>query len=236
MSTINHQESLELIKLFNRLRVTDIRDGMDWMGYHFYGSMYPTIKPLFRPRTATVGIAKTGRSIPYQGPVPMLTEDDYTEWAAMYYREICTCPWDKNLSPGDFICIDMSGQEGVNAFGSANTLWQKKQGVVGWLTGGGGVRDTDECVLQGINVWGTHVSHPMGQARIHTIDVDIPIGIAGVAIFPGDVVVADGDGVIVVPRKIARDVAKWAWHEASNDKKGRKQMYIDLGMELDETV
>ena len=47
---------------------------------------------------------------------------------------------------------------------------------------------------------------------------------------------ADGDGVIVVPRKIARDVAKYAWQEASADKKGRRRMYLDLGMALDETV
>jgi regulator of RNase E activity RraA len=57
-----------------------------------------------------------------------------------------------------------------------------------------------------------------------------------VAIYPGDVVVADGDGVIVVPRKAARDVCKYAWQEASADKKSRKQLYIDLGMPLDDTV
>jgi regulator of RNase E activity RraA len=62
------------------------------------------------------------------------------------------------------------------------------------------------------------------------------VGIGGVAVYPGDVVVADGDGVVVVPRKVARDVAKYAWQEASADKKTRKQLYIDLGMKLDNTV
>ena len=62
------------------------------------------------------------------------------------------------------------------------------------------------------------------------------MGIGGVAIYPGDVVVGDGDGVIVVPRKIAKDVAKYAWQEASADKKSRKQLYVDLDMKLDETV
>jgi regulator of RNase E activity RraA len=50
------------------------------------------------------------------------------------------------------------------------------------------------------------------------------------------VVVADGDGVIIVPRKIARDVAKYGWEQANKDKKVRKQLYIDLGMPLDDTV
>ena len=53
---------------------------------------------------------------------------------------------------------------------------------------------------------------------------------------PGDVVVADGDGVIVVPRGIARDVAAHANREFTKDKAGRKKLYLDLGMELDETV
>ena len=165
-----------------------------------------------------------------------MTPDEYTEWVGTYYRDICNAPWDADLQPGDFICIDLSGQEGVNMWGSANVLWQKKNGAVGWLSSGGGVRDSDECVIQGINIWGTHISQPMGQARIRCIAKNCPIGIGGVAIYPGDIVVADGDGVIVVPRKVAHDVAKYAWQEASADKKGRKQMYIELGIPLDETV
>jgi len=230
------KENLEIIKLFDRLRVTDVRDGMDWVGYHHYGSVDHSIRPLFRPRLSTVGIARTGRSIPYEGPVPSLPPEEYTKWVAWYYAEVCNSPWAEDIQPGDFLCVDMSGQTNANLFGSANTLYHKKKGCVGWLTNGGGVRDSDECVLQGINVWGTHVTQPMGQARVRTIAKDCPIGIGGAAIYPGDVVVADGDGVIVVPRKIASDVAKYAWQEASADKKGRRQLYLDLGMAPDETV
>jgi regulator of RNase E activity RraA len=120
--------------------------------------------------------------------------------------------------------------------GSLNSLDCKKAGAVGFMLNGGGIRDTDECILQKINVWSKHISQPMDQARIRYIEKDIPIAIGGVAVYPGDVVVADGDGVIVVPRKVASDVAKYAWQEASADKKKRKQLYIDLGMELDDTV
>ena len=51
-----------------------------------------------------------------------------------------------------------------------------------------------------------------------------------------DVVVADNDGVIVVPRKVAYDVAKYAWQEMNGDKAGRQQLYKELGWELDDTV
>jgi regulator of RNase E activity RraA len=153
----------------------------------------------------------------------------------MYYSEICYDPWSKDIEPGDFICLDIAGLD-VGLLGSNNTLVGKKKGAVGYLLNGGGIRDTDECVLQKINVWTKHISQPMDQARIRYIEKDIPIAIGGVAVYPGDIVVADGDGVIVVPRKVANDVAKYAWQEASADKKARKQLYIDLGMKLDKTV
>ena len=46
----------------------------------------------------------------------------------------------------------------------------------------------------------------------------------------------DGDGVIVVPRALARDVAKYAHRELANDKAGRRKLYEALGKELDDTV
>jgi regulator of RNase E activity RraA len=232
---MDNQENLELIELFHRLRVTDIRDGMDWMGYHHYGSADYSIRPLFRPENSVIGIARTARYVPYEGPAPALTPEEYTKWVKMYYSEICYDPWTNDIEHGDFICLDIAGLD-VGLLGSNNTLNCKKKGAVGFMTNGGGIRDTDECILQKINVWSKHVSQPMDQARIRYIEKDIPIAIGGVAIYPGDVVAGDGDGVIVIPRKAARDVAKYAWQEASADKKARKQLYIDLGMKLDSSV
>jgi len=235
MTMFDPKENLELIALFARLRVTDVRDGMDWMGYHHYGTLHHSFKPLYRPKISTIGIARTSRYIPYEGPVPSLPPEEYTKWVRMYYNEICHAPWVPKIQPGDFICMDVSGTD-VGYLGSNNTLEHKVSGAVGWLINGGGIRDTDECVMQDINVWSPHVSQSMVQARGRYLDEGNPIAMGGVAIYPGDVVVADGDGVIIVPRKVAKDVAKYAWQEASADKKGRKQLYIDLGMDLDETV
>ena len=229
------QENHELIEMFKRLRVTDVRDGMDWMGYHHYGSVHHSFQPLFRPETSVIGIAKTARFVPFEGPLPKLPPEEYTQWVNMYYSKICYNPWRENLKEGDFVCLDVAGID-VGLLGSCNTLDFKKKGAVGFLLNGGGVRDTDEVILEKLNVWTKHVSQPMNQARIRYADKDIPIGIGGVAIYPGDVVVGDGDGVIVVPRKIARDVAKYGWVQASKDKAVRKQLYIDLGMPLDDTV
>jgi len=230
---MNQKENKELLELFKGFRVADVRDGMDWMGYHHYGTVDYSIRPLFR--TCAIGIARTARYVPFEGPVPGVIGDEYTKWSNYYYSEVCTYPWMDDIEKGDFICIDVAGVD-VGLMGSNNALDCLERGVVGYLLSGGGVRDTDEMILQGLPVWSKFVSQKMDQARLRFVEKDTPIAIGGVAIYPGDVVVADGDGAIVVPRKIAKEVAKYARQELVADKAGRKSHYEKLGFELDDTV
>lgn len=98
-----------------------------------------------------------------------------------------------------------------------------KRGAVGYISNGG-VRDTDEVILQAIPFWSRF------DAK------DVPVAVGGVAVYPGDMVVADGDGVIVVPGKLAYAVAEYAHRELANDKDGRRQLYVSMGRDLDDTV
>lgn len=223
----------EILELYKDFRVTDVRDGMDWMGMHGYGTVSHDIRPLFRKKV--VGIARTARYIPFEGPVPKLTPEEYTEWASWYYKEVCNDPWGKEIEDGDFVVLDVAGMD-VGILGSNNTLDFLHKGARGFMTNGGGIRDTDEVVMQGIPVWSKFISQGMDQGRIRFAEKDIPVGIGGVAVYPGDIIVADGDGVIVVPRKLAYDVAKYAQQELTGDKAGRKKLYEKLGWELDDTV
>jgi regulator of RNase E activity RraA len=225
-------EREELLALFNDLRVADVRDGMDWNMLHAYGSLPVDIRPLWRTRA--VGIAKTARYLPYSGTIPRMTPDEYTEWQGWYYGNVCTYPWVAEIEPGDFVIIDQS-EVNVGLCGSNNTLDCLKRGVRGFVSNGG-VRDTDEIILQKVPFWSKFCSQGMVQGRVQYDAHNVPIQIGGVLVNPGDVVVADGDGVIVVPRGIARSVAKYAHREMDNDKIARRQKYIDLGIPLDDTV
>ena len=222
----------ELLALFAGLRVADVRDGMDWNMMHSQGSMAPSIRPLYRTRA--IGVAKTARYLPFGEPVPAMPPDEYTEWVRWYYREVCNYPWRASLQPGDFVVIDQSGVD-AGLMGSNNSLGAVREGAVGFVTNGG-VRDTDELILQQVPFWSAMISQGMVQGRLRFDAQDIPVQVGGVIVHPGDIVVADGDGVIVVPQKTAQDVAKYARRELENDKRGRRKLYEALDMALDDTV
>ena len=226
-------ENKRFIEMYDGLRVADVRDGMDWLGYHHFGSLDPAIRPLWR--TYSYGIARTARYIPYVGPAPLERGREYSRWQGPYYNEIATYPWMDEIEEGDFIALDMSGVN-VGLMGSENTLRCLLAGAKGFVLNGSGMRDTDEVILQQVPVWNHFLAQGMVQVRIQYESKNIPVAIGGVAIFPGDMIVADNDGVIVVPRAVAEEVAKQSHRMLSTDKSTRRRLYEQLGRELDETV
>ncbi len=222
----------ELLDRYRGLRVADVRDGLDWLMMHPYGSLSPDIRPLFRVRTC--GIARTARYLPYQGEIPPMTPDAYTEWAGWYYNTVCPYPWMADIQDGDFIVIDQSGAN-VGLMGSNNSLAGLAKGARGYVTNGG-VRDTDELIREQVPFWSRLCSQSTVHGRLQFDAQDVPVSVGGVVVFPGDMVVADGDGVIVVPRRLAVAVAEHAHRELASDKQSRRQLYEQLGMPLDDTV
>jgi regulator of RNase E activity RraA len=209
-----------------------VRDGLDTMMMHHVGSMSPAIRPLWRTRA--FGIARTCRYVPYGDAVPAMSPDEYWQWVGRYYAEVCPYPWMDDIEPGDFCVIDASGVD-AGLMGSNNTLAGVRAGARGYVTNGG-VRDTDEIILQKVPFWSALCSQSMVQGRLKYDSKDVPVSAGGVLVHPGDVVVADGDGVIVVPQGIALEVAGHARAEHQRDKRTRRGLYKQLGMKLDDTV
>ena len=230
---MKNREREELLTLYRDLRVCDVRDGMDALGYFHYGSLDSSIRPLWRTRA--FGIAKTVRYLPYRGPVPQMSAREYRdEWTPMYYEKICPYPWTNEIEEGDFIVLDLSGLN-VGLIGSCNGLSIFADGARGFVINGR-VRDTDELIFEHVPVWSNNIGQTMVQARLQYDAHNIPISVGGVQVRPGDMVVADGDGVIIIPREIARGVATWAHEEHERDKKDRREQYIKVGLEFDETL
>ncbi len=222
----------KLLKLYRDLRVADVRDAMDALMLHGQGSMHHALRPLWPARAC--GIARTARYLPYRGPRPPAGAKAYAAWSGRYYAEICRYPWVETLSPGDFMVIDCSGVD-AGLMGSENTLSCLRRGCRGFVADAG-VRDTDEIILQKIPFWTARISQSMVQARLAFADAGQPVAVGGVQVRPGDIVVADGDGVIVVPEDQAETVARLARAEHQRDKKNRRRHYKALGRAPDDTV
>ena len=222
----------ELLSAFEDLRVADVRDGMDWNMMHHYGTICPGIRPLYRTRV--VGLARTIRYLPFVGPVPWHKPEKYREWVGMYYRDINPYPWRADVEEGDVIIIDQSGID-VGLMGSENSMGVMKDGARGFVSNGF-VRDTDELITQKCPFWSQGMSQKMVQGRSVYDAHNIPVAVGGVQVRPYDVVVADGDGVIVVPQEIALSVAKYARGENIKDRKARRKHYDALGLPIDKTV
>ena len=119
--------------------------------------------------------------------------------------------------------------------GSENTMDYKLRGVVGYVVDGG-CRDSYECNRQQANVFCTKRTFHHVSGRLVHGGVNIPVECAGVTVNPGDIVCADDDGVLVIPRDRAEEVLMFAKAILEDDMKVRAQHYEALGFEPDETL
>jgi 4-hydroxy-4-methyl-2-oxoglutarate aldolase len=237
-----------LLELYRGARVTDVVDGLVTCGYMDVGVMDPEIAPLWRDvkdmSHRFAGIAVTVRYGPTNRPMHPgadLTKpenyDVYRQWRGMWYSQLSTEPFQEFIKPGSVIVMDNKDDNDTGSTGSKNILEWKKKGAVGLVTVGG-IRDIDEVILQKNPIYTNYNKRGRGEriGRNEVIDVQRPVIVGGVTVYPGDVVVADSDGVVVVPRRVAARVGQIAYMELVDDIAGRRQYYDSLGMEYDETV
>lgn len=237
-----------LVELYRGARVADVVDGMATIGYTGVGVMDTEIAPLWKDVTAMshrfAGIAVTVRYGPTNHPMypgSDLTRpenyEEYRRWRGMWYSQLSDEPFRKYIKEGTVVVMDNRDDNDTGSTGSKNIMDWQEGGAVG-LVSAGGVRDIDEVILQKNPVYTNYYARGRGEriGRNQIIDVQRPVVVGGVLVEPGDVVVADSDGVVVVPRRVAVRVGQIAYQELVDDIEGRRHFYEQLGMEFDETV
>jgi 4-hydroxy-4-methyl-2-oxoglutarate aldolase len=235
----------EILDLYENLRVTDVLDGMDLIGQQDIGLMHNDIRPLWRDvddfSHRVLGFAVTVRYVPTDVRVGQNSFDNIDEakaWKSEQYGRASDAGWVASGRPGDVVVMDVNGVEETGNIGSNNSLGWAENGFVGVITNGG-ARDTDEIIkTKGIPVYCRNAYSTRGirPGRLIIESYNFPINCGGVLVYPGDLVVADGDGVIVVPREHALQVGKLAREIMEGDQKGRAMRYKKLGLPLDDTV
>ncbi len=234
------EEDRALLELFKGLRVADVSDGMDAVGLRNTGLMDPAIHPLWKDTSTFshrfIGIAVTARYVPAQDPAAdRASADDFDAWVGGWYRKRSPEPFTALLRPGSALVIDEALEADVGSIGSNNIMSWRLAGCVGVVTSAT-ARDTDEVAAQRIPLYFRQPGRGIRPGRNEIESVNRPVVVGGVLVIPGDVIVADGDGVIVVPRRHAERVARYAHTVLEGDKAARRRLYERLGLPEDASV
>ncbi len=127
---------------------------------------------------------------------------------------------------GDVIVIDNGGNP-VSTWGGMASYAAKVKGIAGLLVDGG-VRDWEEQQEFGFPLFSRHVVPTSGKTRIKVEAIGEPITIEGVLIRPGDLIVADGTGVAVIPIERAEEMLEMTRRYAADDDQAMKELAAGL--------
>lgn len=163
------------------------------------------VRPL-HPSEKLVGTARTLRFVP-------LREDLFASHGGGYNAQ--KRAFDV-VGEGEVIVIEGRGETGSGTLGDILALRAHARGAAGIVTDGG-VRDADAVSAVGIPVYSAG-AHPAVLGRRHVPwDLDVTIGCGGTTVQPGDIIVGDADGVIVIPPALAEEVADAALAQEEED-------------------
>jgi len=164
----------------------------------FRNQFIQDVHPLNPNAGAMVGEAFTLRYIPAREDLNPITV--FKDRAHPQRKAVEDCP------PGAVMVIDSRKNARAASAGSILVARLMKRGVAGIVTDGG-FRDSPEIAKLSIPAYHHRPASPTNLTQHQAIDIDVPIGCGDAAVFPGDVIVGDGEGVVVIPAHLADEVA-----------------------------
>jgi len=159
------------------------------------------VSPLRVDQPRMVGLAFTMRFIPSR-------EDKNTAGRPGARRSVQPQAMEE-CPPGHVLVIDSRGDARAASAGDLYIGRLKARGCSGIVTDGG-LRDSEGVLKTGLPAYHRRPTSPPSPIVHYPIDLNLPIGCGGVAVYPGDVIVGDCDGVVVIPVEIADEVAEEA--------------------------
>jgi regulator of RNase E activity RraA len=164
----------------------------------FRNQFVQDVRPLNPAAGPMVGEAYTLRYIPARedlNPISVFRDRGHPQ-----RRAIEECP------PGGVLVIDSRKDARAASAGSILVTRLMKRGVAGIVTDGG-FRDSPEIARLAIPAYHQRPAAPTNLTRHQAVDINVPIGCGDAPVFPGDVVVGDAEGVVIVPAHLADEIA-----------------------------
>ncbi|MGV9771244.1 fumarylacetoacetate hydrolase family protein [Streptosporangium sp. NPDC003464] len=193
--TMTALRSVSTATLSSQLR----KRGID---HHFIEGVRPA-----RPDLRMVGVARTLRYLP-------LREDVFDEIGGGMNAQKRTV---EEIRPGEVLVIEARGERGAGTLGDILALRALRRGAAGVVTDGG-LRDSPS--FAGLDLPAYYaVAHAAVLGRRHVpMDSQVPVACGGVLVMPGDVLVGDAEGVVVIPPRLAAEVARDAARQEAEER------------------
>lgn len=157
------------------------------------------LRPLNPDRASFAGQAYTLRYIPAREDLDTLAV--FQDYDHPQRRAI------EDVPPGHVLVMDCRGDARAASAGNILATRLAVRGVAGLVTDGA-LRDSPEIAELGLPTFAAGPSAMLNLARNHAVESQVPIGCAGVPVYPGDVLVGDAEGVVCVPRELAAEIAE----------------------------
>ena len=165
-------------------------------GYH--NAYVQGALPLNADVGTMVGPAYTLRYIPTRpdtDPLDAFREPDHPQRVAV-----------ENCPEGAVLVMDCRQDASAASAGSILLTRCQIRGVAG-VVSDGGIRDARGAAALDMPVFAAKPSAPTNLTKHHAVDIGLPIACGGVAVYPGDIVMGDADGVMIIPRHLVAEIA-----------------------------
>ena len=203
--------AVEIVAGFRALATSTIGNVLDELGV---GGLIVNLRPLVA-RRPFCGPAVTAQET--HGPFGSYAPEDFRVGAIL-----------DAAGAGDVLVIANDGAQ-VSTWGGLASLAAKRKGIAGAVIDGG-ARDADEIEACGFSVYARHLVATGGRKRIRVDAIGVPVVVDGVAVSPGDIIVADSTGIACVPAAAAEQVLRLARQFDANDRASAK--LLDQGLSL----